>query len=90
MKAFVHPDLELSGTTLKDTVLAIDYILTPDAAWLFRQLSRHPKITDLVAIVVRSKGLSRVDAERSVYMLLGLLDVFGGVHVRGRSVSQWM
>jgi hypothetical protein len=88
MKAYAHPDLELSGTTLRDTALSIDYILTPDAAWLFRQLARQPDILYVTDTIVHIKGVSKADAQSALYVLLSILDKFGGVRICERSMQE--
>lgn len=89
MEVYAHPDLQLSGTTLRDTVLGIDYAVTPDAAWLFTQLRKQPNITHLTNTIAHKKGLSRADSMHALYALLGILDSFGGIRVKGTRLSRW-
>ncbi|MET0779795.1 MAG: hypothetical protein ABWY71_03090 [Candidatus Saccharimonadales bacterium] len=81
MRAIAHPDLEISGTTLSDSVLGTQYFLTPDAAWLFLQLRQEPRIELLVPLVAGEQQVAQAEAKKAVYTLLGLLDNFGGVRV---------
>jgi hypothetical protein len=81
MRAITHPDLEISGTTLSDSVLGTQYFLTPDAAWLFLQLRQEPRIEFLVPIVAKEQHIAQVEAKKAVYTLLGLLDNFGGIRI---------
>jgi hypothetical protein len=90
MRAYAHPDLELSGTTLSDEALGTKYILTTDAAWLLKQLYIQPDVPKLVDVVMRQKRSTRAAARHAVFALLGILNVFGGVRIDGRNISDWL
>jgi hypothetical protein len=81
MRAIVHPDLELSGTTLIDTYLGVRYFLTPDAAWLLGQLRREPSIDRLVPAIARHQRIPPTEARHALYKLLGLLGEQGMAYV---------
>jgi hypothetical protein len=81
VRAIAHPALEMSGTTLSDSVLGTKYFLTPDAAWLFLQLQQEARIEYLVLTVAREQHIAQAEAKKAVYTLLGLLNDFGGVYV---------
>lgn len=86
MRAFLHQDLRLAGKTLLDTTLGLRYSLSPDAAWLIKQLKSVSQLDKLVPIVAHSKWLSEFEARRDIYNLLGQLAAFGTVVVEwGRS-----
>ncbi|HSX29933.1 MAG TPA: hypothetical protein VLE73_05245 [Candidatus Saccharimonadales bacterium] len=82
MRAFLHPDLQLRGTTLRDTRLDASYVLTPDAAWVIAQLGRESRTAVLAERIVRLKGISQAEATTAVYSTCGQLGRFGGLDIR--------
>ncbi len=93
MRVEIHPDLELSGTTVVDSRLTVRLFLTRDAAWLFNQIRREPEVERLVSVVVRHQRLSRQDARRAIYTFLGIMDEYGGIRVKAgctAGLTSWL
>lgn len=89
MQAHLHAHLRLAGNVLTDRALGVQYRLTPDAAWLVRQLRRQPHVEQLAVYVAGQQGISYAAARRAVYSLLAQLEQYGGVVVHAPPPSGW-
>lgn len=89
MHAFLHADVRVSGSTLVDTRLGLRYSLTPDAAWLVRQLLQDNCVETLAVAVARLKHIPLSEAKGAILTLLGQLGPHGVVVLRGYSVASW-
>jgi len=82
VRALLHQDLRATGTTLHDKRLGCSYTLTPDAAWIIRQLARESCLDLLIGRVARLKHIPHTEAAVAVHDTCGQLGRFGGLHVQ--------
>lgn len=82
MRALLHEDLQVGGTVLHDKRLNCDYTLTPDAAWVIRQLAKESHLGLLIPRVARLKRISQTEAAQAVHDTCGQLGRFGGLHMQ--------
>jgi len=79
VRVYLHPDLQLSGCLLTDTALGTQYTVTADTAWLLRSVAKDGRVDSIVQAATRHYGISRDEAVRSLYAVIGFLDSIGGV-----------
>ena len=84
----LHPDLVIKGRSIYDQALDVRYRVTDDAALLLRYLRQAGAVDRMVRTVASKRSVSVDEVRTALYMLLGILDGYGGVVVREVSVYE--